>query len=188
MRRTHGPAEAEEYLMHADDLQGGLAYAYALAARAHLDDRRWNGEPYIEHAIRVADRLEHDDVPGRIVALLHDVIEDHPSFEGEIEQVYRAFPGVLMALRAITRYTGELYLESYIGRVAQNNIARRVKLADLQDNMRDLPRDDSRYRRYSNATFELQVADSRARGTLREQPQHPDPMIRDQLLHEAPSA
>ena len=66
---------------------------------------------------------------------MHDVVEDH----GDVWPVERlrqsGFPQpILDALDCVTKRDGESY-EQFIERSASNPIARKVKLADLEDNM-----------------------------------------------------
>lgn len=51
-----------------------LAHAIALASEAHQHQKDKLGEPYILHPIRVMMRCDTDEE--RIVAILHDVLED----------------------------------------------------------------------------------------------------------------
>jgi hypothetical protein len=70
----------------------------------------------------------------RAAAVLHDVVEDtHVTFEGLREA---GIPeDVIAAVDCVTKRNGEAY-DDYLDRVTGNPIARRVKLADLEDNMR----------------------------------------------------
>ena len=68
------------------------------------------------------------------VGLLHDVVEDgYFSFE-EIKEAANLNEEQLCALAAITRDQHEQYFK-YIERVSKCEIARKVKLADLADNI-----------------------------------------------------
>lgn len=98
--------------------------------------------------------------PPRIVGVLHDLLEDTPhTAEGLRERGYGE--EILQALNAVTRRAGESYEESIL-RSKSNPIARRVKLADLEDNMdlRRVPevtaRDLERLARYRRAWAVLQ--------------------------------
>ena len=51
-----------------------LERALQIAVQAHAGQKDKNGEPYIFHLIRVMARCTSPDA--RIVALLHDVVED----------------------------------------------------------------------------------------------------------------
>jgi (p)ppGpp synthase/HD superfamily hydrolase len=124
---------------------------------AHRGQRDKAGQPYILHPLRVMMRLESD--AERTVAMLHDVVEDTP---WTLERLREAgYPeDVLRALDALTRRDGETY-EAFIERLRPDALARRVKLADLEDNMdvRRLtavtPKDAERLARYRAAWSRL---------------------------------
>jgi (p)ppGpp synthase/HD superfamily hydrolase len=135
----------------------GLEDAISLAVEAHRGQKDKAGQPYILHPLRVMMRLETDEE--RTVAILHDVVEDTP---WTLERLRgRGYPeGVLAALDALTRREGETY-EAFIERLRPHALARRVKLADLEDNMdvRRLaavtPKDAERLARYRAAWTRL---------------------------------
>ncbi len=108
-----------------------LEDAIALAVRVHAGQRDRYGAPYILHPLRVMARCT--DETARIVAVLHDVLEDTPLTLEELRAA--GYPeAVLEALERLTRRAGEPY-EAFIERIAPHPLARRVKLADLEDNM-----------------------------------------------------
>ena len=108
-----------------------LEEAIALAARAHAGQCDRYGAPYILHPLRVM--LRCSDETARMVAILHDVLEDTPLTLDDLRaQGYP--PPVLEALALLTRRTGEPY-DEYIERLAPHPLARHIKLADLEDNM-----------------------------------------------------
>lgn len=89
------------------------------------------GGPIYRHCYRVAMGFSWDD-DACIVALLHDVVEDS---DVTLEELSKTFPEkIVAAVDAITRREDETY-EAYINRVSENKIARKVKIADLKDNM-----------------------------------------------------
>jgi (p)ppGpp synthase/HD superfamily hydrolase len=110
-----------------------LEKAIAIAVEAHQGKKDKASQPYIIHPLRVMFRVETEDE--KIVAVLHDVVEDH----GDVWPVERlrenGFPQhILDALDCVTKRDGEPY-EKFIERSASNSIALHVKLADLEDNM-----------------------------------------------------
>ena len=109
-----------------------LERAIAIAAEAHADQVDKGGHPYILHPLRVMMAVE--DPTDRIVAVLHDVVEDGDewTFSRLAEAGFSV--EVLEAVNALTRQPGETYA-AFIQRLSTNPIARRVKLADLADNM-----------------------------------------------------
>lgn len=107
-----------------------LERAIAIAAQAHAGQVDKGGAPYILHPLRVMLGLQRPEE--RIVAVLHDVLEDSAV---PLEQLRgEGFSAaVLAALSALTKVEGEDY-PAFIRRAAANPLARRVKLADLADN------------------------------------------------------
>lgn len=153
-------------------LMGVLQGAIRLAAEAHAGQSDKGGAPYIQHPLRVMSRMSTEEE--RIVAALHDVWEDAGERMGErvamlIEGLDdEAARRMLAALTLLTRKTDEPY-EAFIRRVAEDPLARRVKLADIEDNL-DLsripeptPEDLARHRRYEAARTVLLAADSAER-------------------------
>lgn len=115
-----------------------LERAIAIAATAHAGQVDKGGAPYILHPLKVMLRMS--TLEQRIVAVLHDVVEDcgvsldDLRKEGFSEEV-------LIAIESVTKVPGESY-EDFVDRAAQNPIGRVVKLADLEENS-DLSRIDS---------------------------------------------
>jgi (p)ppGpp synthase/HD superfamily hydrolase len=107
-----------------------LERAICIAARAHEGQLDKAGAPYILHALRVMLAMSCDEE--RIVAVLHDVIEDTSyTFESLKAEGFSA--KIINAIDGLTRRSDETY-DDFILRVRTNSIARRVKLADLADN------------------------------------------------------
>ncbi|QNM96441.1 HD domain-containing protein [Chitinimonas koreensis] len=107
-----------------------LEHAIALAARAHAGQVDKAGAPYILHPLRLMLTLGHNDE--RIVAVLHDVVEDC-GWTAEALRAEGFSAAVVAAVEAVTRRDGESY-EDFVLRAAADPLARRVKLADLRDN------------------------------------------------------
>lgn len=108
-----------------------LEEAIALAVEAHRGQRDRAGAPYVLHPLRMMFRVETD--AERVAAVLHDVVEDTEwTLEGLRE---RGFPEEVMeAVDHLTRREGEAY-DAFVRRAAAHPVARRVKIADLEDNM-----------------------------------------------------
>ena len=108
-----------------------LERAIAIAATAHAGQLDKTGACYILHPLRMMMRLE--DVDAKIVAVLHDVVEDTEwTFEALAGEGFSA--EVLRALDCVTKREGEDY-QAFVQRSAIDPLARRVKLMDLEDNM-----------------------------------------------------
>ena len=134
-----------------------LERAIEIAVLAHKGVRDKADAPYILHPLRVMMRV--DSQTEKIVAVLHDVIEDsQPPHRWEVDDLRREgfSEEVLTALDGVTRRADESY-EEFVRRSAGNPVSRRVKIADLEDNM-DVRRiyeltekDVDRLQRYMNA-------------------------------------
>ncbi|HEX2033482.1 MAG TPA: HD domain-containing protein [Chloroflexota bacterium] len=110
--------------------------AIILAASAHRGQvyPSQHREPYILHPLRVMVGLGADAPDAaRIVALLHDLVEDTSISLAELRRLGYPDP-ILAAVDRLTRREGESY-DAYIERVAGDPLATRVKLADLADNL-----------------------------------------------------
>ena len=117
-----------------------LAIAYSVAAKVFESTEDKQGEPYIHHCIAVKDYLCTKDKELQAIAILHDVVEDTPteSFPSKITMPMMFGWGfserVVTAVWCLTHNSTETY-EDYIKRVALNEDAKLVKLADLQHNL-----------------------------------------------------
>ncbi len=135
-----------------------LEKALALALKAHAGQKDKAGQPYILHPLRVM--LQMEDTQTKIVALLHDVLEDSNITLQELKQA--GFdPQILEAVDCLTRREQEDYF-TYLERVAQNKLALSVKIADLKDNLdvtrlkEITPADQQRLNKYLKALTFLQ--------------------------------
>lgn len=107
-----------------------LERAVMIAAEAHAGQVDKAGEPYLLHPLRVM--LQMGTIGERIVAVLHDVVEDSVwTLEGLAEEGFA--PVLLEAIESVTRRPKEDY-DQFILRAARNTTGCRVKLADLRDN------------------------------------------------------
>ncbi len=107
--------------------------AIALAAVAHRGQRYPSpeSEPYIFHPLRVM--LMFREPVDQMAAVLHDAVEDTDlDLRDLVEAGYQT--DVVDAVDSLTRRVSEPY-EDYIERVAQNEVARRVKVEDLRENL-----------------------------------------------------
>lgn len=134
--------------------------AISLARSAHAGMTDKAGQPYIEHPLRVMESLRADGARfgARIgdsqwvnrpdeqavlmAAVLHDILEDTPLVAEDL--ISRGCPdNVVDSVVALTRLDSESY-DTFLRRMAGNEIARRVKRADIEDNA-----DESRLSRLS---------------------------------------
>lgn len=105
--------------------------AMQIAIKVHSGQTDKGGNDYIYHPIRVSESCNSDEE--KIVALLHDAIED-----GDITADYLLMQGfphdIVDAVLSVTRKKREDYFD-FIQRCNANPIGRKVKLSDIKDNM-----------------------------------------------------
>jgi (p)ppGpp synthase/HD superfamily hydrolase len=105
--------------------------AISVALEAHSGQKDKAGAPYILHCLRVM--LKGKTESEMITGVLHDTIEDT-----EVTAEYLHEKGfsdeIVEAVVCLTK-TGNEKGEEYITRVLSNNIAKKVKLYDVEDNM-----------------------------------------------------
>ena len=112
-----------------------LERAIEIAAKAHAGQVDKAGAPYVLHPLRVMQAVTTPEQ--RIVAVLHDVVEDTDITFADLEA--EGFtPDIVAAVRALTKEPGESRTDA-AHRAVRHPIARLVKLADVNDNM-DLSR------------------------------------------------
>jgi guanosine-3',5'-bis(diphosphate) 3'-pyrophosphohydrolase len=112
-----------------------LERAIALAAEKHAGQLDKAKAPYILHPLRVM--LGVETLEEKMAAVLHDVVEDTDVTLADLAAEGFS-PAVVRAVDALTRRKGEDYMD-FVRRAGADPVARRVKLADLADNM-DLSR------------------------------------------------
>lgn len=131
-------------------LAGTLERAIAIAVEVHAGATDKAGAPYILHPLRVMQSLS--DQAARIVAVLHDVVEDGgPDWTIERLRMEGFSDAILQGIAAVTKNPDEedaqddteaqklaKYLR-FVRRAATDPLGWQVKLADLNDNL-DLTR------------------------------------------------
>jgi (p)ppGpp synthase/HD superfamily hydrolase len=117
-------------------MKKNIMYQEALKfiAKKHAGKKRRNGNPYIIHPIRVSQEVKSD--AEKVIALLHDVLEDSDATPAEIEEVFGT--EVAVAVSVLTHCEEEDYTR-YILRIKTNPKATAVKIADIADNLGDSP-------------------------------------------------
>jgi len=119
------PEDSSQEYAHLLDL------AIKIAQKAHEGQFDKADQPYILHPLTVMAQM--DDVESKIVAVLHDAIEDSDLTITELSEQGFSL-SVTEAIAAITKLDGELY-DDYLLRVMGNAIALKVKIADVRHNM-----------------------------------------------------
>lgn len=101
---------------------GTLNDAIAIAALAHKGQSDKAGDPYILHPLRMMMRMVDEDA--RIVAVLHDVVEDSSNedkWDSERLRMTGFSEAVIEAVDCVTKRNGESY-EDFVDRAASNPI------------------------------------------------------------------
>ena len=130
-----------------------LEKAIQIATNAHYGQRDKGGKPYILHCLRVMMQMDTEEE--MIVAILHDIIEDTNYTLLQLQK--DGFSLVVHdSVKKLTKNRNEYY-GKYITKIKENQIAKKVKLADLKDNM-DItriydpqPEDFARILKYAHA-------------------------------------
>ncbi len=103
----------------------------AIALRAHTGITDKAGRAYILHPLRIMAKMTTEIEMS--AALLHDVIED--SDITALDLLSEGIPSVVVeAVLCLTKQSGENY-HDFVLRAKQNPIARKVKIADIEDNI-----------------------------------------------------
>ena len=112
-----------------------LELALEIATLAHKGVERRDGDPYIFHALRVANNKTYIHTKlQKAVAILHDVIEDTP-FTRSFLAEKGINKSVLDVLDYLTYDESKVSYEAYIKHICSNPDAMLVKLSDLHDNL-----------------------------------------------------
>lgn len=131
--------------------------ALNIAYDAHRGQKDKGGHMYIQHPIRVMHKVNGDKE--KKAAVLHDTVEDSNVTISDLEKCFSS--EVVEAVRCLTRKESESYMD-FVERVKTNEIARKVKIYDIRDNL-DLSRldeirdeDIERVRKYKKALEKLE--------------------------------
>ena len=120
--------------------------AQNIARQVHANQFRKDGTtPYMVHVNAVVDGIHeaHRSAETVMVAFLHDCLED-----GNQEEVRKmiedaGFPKeVIEAVELLTKKNGQTYME-YICGISANEIAREVKISDIQHNLGCNPKQET---------------------------------------------
>ena len=112
--------------------------ALRLCFDAHKEQTDKTGLPYVFHPFHLAEQMT--DEVSTVCALLHDVVEDTDYTLSDLAAM--GYPEEVIAVLALlTHEDGVPYME-YVEKLSANEVAKRVKLADLAHNS-DMTRLDS---------------------------------------------
>ncbi len=109
-----------------------LERAIQIAVEAHAGAKDRGGKAYILHPISVMMRCETDEE--KTVAILHDVVEDTDwTFEALRDEEFSET--IIEALKTVTKHSEDEDYDEFIQRSLTNDIGRKVKIADLRENL-----------------------------------------------------
>jgi len=132
--------------------------ALKLCFEAHKEQVDKSGMPYVFHPFHLAEQMQDEDTT--VTALLHDVAEDT---EITLEQLAdMGFGERVMRALCLLSHKEEVPYMDYVAQIKEDDVARRVKLADLYHNS-DLsrlntltPKDLARREKYLTAIAMLE--------------------------------
>ena len=110
-----------------------LQRAIEIALEAHKGALDKGGNPYILHPLRLM--LQMDSEEEMIVAILHDVVEDSEKWSFNKLQAEGFSKKIINSLRSITKENENEDYEKFIDRSIRDKIGRKVKIADISDNL-----------------------------------------------------
>ena len=124
--------ESNQQNPQANEMDNELAIELAieLALNFHRGQRDADGDPYILHLMRVM--LKCHSTSAKQAGLLHDILEDTSATEDDLIQA-GICPNVTQSVKRLTRFAHIDYAD-YILALAEDPIAKEVKIADLEDN------------------------------------------------------
>lgn len=128
------PAEERQRVqLSASDAIAQVSLAKGIAFVAHRGRLDRSGAPYIDHPGRIAERFDPvTETVEAAAAWLHDVLEDSPVTAQELFEA-GVMPHVIEVVQLLTR-TPDVSPDEYYARIRTSPVARRVKLADIDDN------------------------------------------------------
>ena len=110
-----------------------LQRAIEIALEAHKGALDKGGNPYILHPLRLM--LQMDSEEEMIVAVLHDVVEDSEKWSFDKLHKEGFSKKIINSLRSVTKENENEDYEKFIDRSMKDEIGRKVKVADISDNL-----------------------------------------------------
>ena len=110
-----------------------LHRAIEIALEAHKGALDKGGNPYILHPLRLM--LQMDSEEEMIVAILHDVVEDSEKWSFDKLHKEGFSKKIINSLRSVTKENVNEDYEKFIDRSMKDEIGRKVKVADISDNL-----------------------------------------------------
>lgn len=149
----------DQKIINASRQVNNIETAIRIALDAHQGQVDKGGEAYILHPLRLMGQAGTNEE--RIVALLHDVVEDSSYTLDDLKKQHFS-DSVIDALECLTKKEGEEY-DDFIDRISGNRLAARVKILDMRDNsnlsrLKSIsPKDRERAAKYSRSIAKLEA-------------------------------
>ena len=142
------------------NMMSKLELAYAIALAAHKGQVDKVGVDYINHPLTVSKNCNTENE--KIVALLHDVLEDTLVTKEDLLQFFDT--EIVEAVCLLTHKEEDSYMD-YLAKIKANPLAKAVKIQDLKHNMdlsripnpteKDFERNENKYKPALNYLLSL---------------------------------
>lgn len=134
------------------------AVEIASQALAGMTDEQ--GQPYIEHTLRIINRMDTEEE--KLVAALHDVVEDSEVSLSDL--LDEGFPRRVLAIVGMLTKRSDMTYFEYIEDICSVPLAAKIKIAEIEDNY-----DEKRVAKMSFRTYNKEERAERALKILRGQ-------------------
>lgn len=124
-------------MYYEDYCRGKFKDAYEYAKEKHAGQKRVGGGEFISHPLAVCEILMVNNkfnISSGVVAILHDVLEDTDSTVEEMLSRVDLCKSEIHSIQLLTKEDGYI-MDEYIDRIADDYIARIVKVADRIHNI-----------------------------------------------------
>ena len=130
-----GGVHVEKKLLLLKEIEDDYQRAYRLVSYLFQDRKDKAGDAYVEHLIRVSDRITSHDA--KVAALLHDVVEDIPDFTFQDLESLNFSSSIIDIVKIVTKDKSKnLSYHDWISEILSigNDEAIKVKYSDMMDN------------------------------------------------------
>lgn len=117
------------------ELQIAFGNAIQFAVKKHAGQTTRDGMPYILHPIAVSNRFSIHEIKEKIVAVLHDVLEDTDTTEQDIIDNITSDHEILFALDCLSHRKEDSYEAYIVNMICRSQLAIAVKIKDIEHNM-----------------------------------------------------
>ncbi|MDD3252319.1 MAG: GTP pyrophosphokinase [Lachnospiraceae bacterium] len=137
-----------------------LSKAIQVAKEAFAGKTDPSGQPYVDHALRIMDKMDTEEE--KIVAVLHDVVEETEVSLHELQNMGFS-RAVVEAVGMLAKRANMTYFD-YIDDIHCSELASKIKIAEIEDN-----KDLARVQKMSFQTYTLDARAKKALAILRDE-------------------